>query len=78
MLPAANRLVRAVLFNPQQAAQLQNLEGPPGFAVLFAVDDALDGAIHDNIRIVHDGGTTTEVGGLVLRADVCRSRLSRS
>ena len=69
-VPAVNRLVRAVLFNPQQAAQLHNLEGPPGFAVRFSVDDGLDRPIHDNIRIVHDGGTTTDVGGGLLHADV--------
>lgn len=69
-VPAVSRLVRAVLFTPDQAERLRNLEGEPGFAVLFEVDDGLDRPVRDNIRIVHDGGTTTTVGGLVLHADV--------
>lgn len=69
-VPSAHRVVKAVLFSPQEAATMRGLEGaPPGPAVLFAVDDEDDRPLPHAIAVARSGGTVT-VGGLQLRAVV--------
>lgn len=64
-VPAARRIVKAVLFTPQQAARLRSFSGPPGSAVLFAVDDDVDRPIPGAIALARDDATIA-VGGLRL------------
>jgi len=68
-VPAAHRIVKAVLFSPQQAATLRGMEGLAVPAVLFAVDDENDRPLPGAIALAPDG-TTVSVGGLRLHAAV--------
>ncbi len=68
-VPAAHRLVRAVLFTPQQAALMRGLEGGAGAAVLFAVDDESDRPLPHGVDAVRSGATIA-IDGLRLRAFV--------
>jgi hypothetical protein len=68
-LPAAHRIVKAVLFSAQQIAALRGIAGPPGPAVLFAVDDDADRPLPHSIRLARSGETVRD-GGVYLRADV--------
>jgi hypothetical protein len=69
-VPALNRMVKAVLFSEQQAAQLRAdpaIIGKP--AVLFAVSNMKDQPLPGGIGIVASGGHKT-IGGLNLQATV--------
>jgi hypothetical protein len=69
-VPAAHRVVKAVLFSAQEAAALHGLQGgAPAPAVLFAVDDENDRPLPHAIAVARDG-TTIAAGGLLLRAAV--------
>ena len=68
-VPAAHRIVKAVLFSPQQAAMLRGIQGLATPAVLFAVDDDSDRPLPHAIALCADGQSVT-VGGLSLRANV--------
>ena len=65
-VPAAHRLVRAVLFTPQQAALMHGLEGGTGAAVLFAVDDESDRPLPRGVDAVRNGAAVG-IDGLLLR-----------
>ena len=65
-VPAAHRLVRAVLFTPQQAALMRGLAGGEGAAVLFAVDDESDRPLPHGVDAVRSGATIG-IDGLLLR-----------
>lgn len=69
-VPAAHRIVKAVMFTPQQAAALAHLASGDG-AVLFAVDDDADQPLPHAIGVVPSGGRTT-LGDLRLRAQILR------
>jgi hypothetical protein len=58
-VPAANRNVKAVLFTPQQAAQLRTSRPMRGYAILFAVSDANDRVIPGGIGIARSGESIT-------------------
>jgi hypothetical protein len=67
-VPAARRVVKALLFTPAQAAMvLHRTEGVA--AVLFAVDDENDRPLRNAIAL-SDSGRTVHAGGLLLRATV--------
>jgi hypothetical protein len=69
-VPAARRVVKAVMFTPAQAAMLLHggMEaGEP--AVLFAVDDENERPLPHAI-VISAGGRAARAGGLSLRADV--------
>ncbi|MGZ3495990.1 MAG: hypothetical protein ACXWNK_01930 [Vulcanimicrobiaceae bacterium] len=69
-VPAAGRIVKVVLFNPQQAAQLHAASpiiGSP--ALLFAVSDQKDRILPGGIGVVA-AGKQIELGGMRLRAEV--------
>jgi hypothetical protein len=69
-VPAARRVVKAVLFTPAQAAMV--LRGQARFreaAVLFAVDDENDRLLPHAIAL-SAGGRSVFVGGLMLRGTV--------
>lgn len=68
-VPAAHRIVKAVLFTPQQAAMLRGMAGLATSAVLFAVDDDTDRPLPHAIALCPDGQAIA-VGGLSLRAEV--------
>lgn len=68
-VPAAHRIVKAVLFTPQQAAMMRGMEGLSAPAVLFAVDDDNDRPLPHAIVLCPDGQSVS-VGGLWLRAAV--------
>jgi len=68
-VPAAHRIVKAVLFTPQQAAMMRGMEGLSGPAVLFAVDDDTDRPLPHAIALCPDGQSVT-IGGLSLHAAV--------
>jgi hypothetical protein len=68
-VPAAHRIVKVVLFSPQQAATLRGMEGLAVPAVLFAVDDENDRPIAGAIALDPDGQTVA-VGSLRLHATV--------
>jgi len=68
-VPAAHRIVKAVLFTPQQAAMLRGMEGLASPAVLFAVDDDNDRPLPHAIALDPNGQSVT-VGGLSMRAAV--------
>jgi len=68
-VPAAHRIVKAVLFSPQQAAALRGMQGLAVPAVLFAVDDENDRPLPHAIALVVDG-QTVDAGGLQLEAHV--------
>ncbi|MDQ2873053.1 MAG: hypothetical protein M3R35_08005 [Candidatus Eremiobacteraeota bacterium] len=67
-VPAVRRVVKAVLFSPQQAAQLHSTPAITGSAaVLFAVSDQNDRILPGGIGIVRNGAVRT-LAGLRLRA----------
>jgi hypothetical protein len=71
-VPAARRVVKAILFTPAEAAVLMHDAGAPGprrGAVLFAVDDENDRPLPHAI-VMSAGGAAVRAGGLWLRADV--------
>jgi hypothetical protein len=68
-VPAAHRIVKAVLFTPQQAAALRGMAGVEVPAVLFAVDDESDRPLPHAIALAIDGQTVA-IGGLRLYAKV--------
>ena len=68
-VPAAHRIVKAVLFTPQQAAALRGMEGLELPAVLFAVDDENDRPLPHAIALCVDGQSVA-VGGLIVHANV--------
>jgi hypothetical protein len=68
-VPAAHRIVKAVLFTPQQAAMMRGMEGLSEPAVLFAVDDDNDRPLPHAIALCPDGQSVS-VGGLSLHASV--------
>lgn len=68
-VPAAHRIVKAVLFTPQQAAMMRGMEGLAAPAVLFAVDDDNDRSLPHAIALCRDGQSVS-VGGLSLHAAV--------
>jgi hypothetical protein len=69
-VPAAHRVVKAVLFTSAQAAMLLHGAGRPGeSAVLFAVDDENDRPLPHAIAL-SAGGQTVSTGGLLLRGTV--------
>ena len=69
-VPAAHRIVKAVLFSAQEAAALHGIAaGAPSPAVLFAVDDENDRPLPHAIAVARDG-TTVSADGLLLRAVV--------
>ncbi len=70
-VPAAHRIVKVVLFNPQQVALMSGIPGPPRAVVLFAVDDETDQPLAHAIRLANDGQPVA-VGGLRLRATIVR------
>jgi hypothetical protein len=66
-VPAARRVVKAVMFDPAQAAMLLHGAAPLGeAAVLFAVDDENDRPLRNAIGL-SAGGRPVRVGGLRLR-----------
>jgi hypothetical protein len=68
-VPAAHRIVKAVLFTPQQAAALRGMEGLHLPVVLFAVDDDNDRPLPHAIALAINGQTIA-AGGLRLRPAV--------
>jgi hypothetical protein len=69
-VPAAHRIVKAVLFSAAQAAMMRGFSaGALSPAVLFAVDDQDDRPLPHAIALARDGDAVT-VGGLELRAAV--------
>ncbi|MFN2450490.1 MAG: hypothetical protein ABR508_11995 [Candidatus Baltobacteraceae bacterium] len=69
-LPAVSRSVKAVLFEPAQAAQMRTAASFPGkAAVLFAVSDANGQTLHNGLGLVPSGGRK-RIAGLLLGADV--------
>jgi hypothetical protein len=68
-VPAAHRIVRTVLFTPQQAAMLRGMEGLAVPAVLFAVDDDNDRPLPHGIALCVSGQTIA-LAGLLLHAAV--------
>ncbi len=69
-VPAARRVVKAVLFTPAEAAMLLQGRSRPGqAAVLFAVDDE-SGRLQRNGIALSAGGGSVRAGGLALRATV--------
>ncbi len=74
-VPAARRVVKAILFAPAEAAVLLRDPGAPGpersrrGAVLFAVDDENDRPLPHAI-VMSAGGAAVHAGGLWLRADI--------
>lgn len=68
-VPAAHRIVKAVMFDARQAAALHEMGGIEIPAVLFAVDDDNDRPLPHAIALAPDG-QTANVGGLTLRAVV--------
>ncbi|HLY01190.1 MAG TPA: hypothetical protein VKR56_01695 [Candidatus Cybelea sp.] len=69
-VPAARRVVKAILFTPAQAAVVLHDPAAPGqSAVLFAVDDENDRPLPHGI-VLSARGEAVRAGGLWLRADV--------
>lgn len=68
-VPAARRMVKAVLFSAQQAAQLHGVSGTPGPAILFDVEDESERSLPNGIAFARDG-QTVQVAGLRLQAKV--------
>lgn len=66
-LPAAQRVVKAILFSPAEAAVMLHGVAPGQGAVLFAVDDENDTPLPHGIVLGPDG-QTVHAGGLTLRA----------
>lgn len=68
-VPAAQRIVKAVLFTPAQAAMLPHNADIGEPAVLFAVDDEKDRLLPHAIAL-SSGGKSVRAGGLTLRGRV--------
>lgn len=69
-VPAAHRVVKAVLFTSEQAEMLQRGDGQLGApAVLFAVDDENDRPLPNGIALSRGEGPV-RAGGLILRGGV--------
>jgi hypothetical protein len=68
-LPAAHRIVKAVLFSQAQAASLSALSSANGPVVLFDLEDDTGVSIPHGIGIARDGDTIA-LGGLRLRPTV--------
>ena len=68
-VPAAHRLVKAVMFTAQEANMMRTIEGSAGPAVLFAVDDENDRPL-PNAIVAARSGATVGVGGLSLHTIV--------
>jgi hypothetical protein len=69
-VPAARRVVKAILFAPAQAAVVLHGTGAPGeTAVLFAVDDENDRPLPQGIAL-SAGGRAVRIDGLRLKAAV--------
>jgi len=68
-VPAAHRLVRAVMFSEQEASVMHGLSGGSGPAVLFAVDDESDRPLPHAIDAARSGATVG-LAGLELRGTV--------
>lgn len=66
-VPAAGRVVKAILFSPAEAAVMLHGIAPGEGAVLFAVDDENDRPLPHGIVLGPDG-QTVRAGGLTLRA----------
>lgn len=66
-VPAARRVVKAILFSPAEAAVMLHGVAPGQGAVLFAVDDENDVPLPHGIVLAPDG-QTVHAGGLALRA----------
>jgi hypothetical protein len=70
-VPAARRVVKAVLFSSSQAAALEHGLASSGDAVLFAVDDENERPLPNAIAL-STGGKAVAVGGLSLRGVVAQ------
>lgn len=70
-VPAAHRVVKAVLFTAQQAAALRGLEGSPVAAVLFDAEDDMQRSLPHGIALARDGATIS-LAGVRLRPSVLR------
>ncbi|MDP9025057.1 MAG: hypothetical protein M3N13_06780 [Candidatus Eremiobacteraeota bacterium] len=68
-VPATHRLVKAVLFSAQEAAQLRGVSGLPGPAVLFDVEDENARSVRNGLAIARSGQMVS-VAGLQLRPTV--------
>jgi hypothetical protein len=69
-VPAARRVVKAILFTPAEAAVMLHDPGALGRgAVLFAVDDEKERPLPHGI-VLSAGGAAVRAGGLWLRAEV--------
>lgn len=68
-VPAAHRIVKAVLFSAAQAASLPALAAVRGPVVLFDLEDETGASIPHGIGIAPDG-QTVPLGGLRLRPEV--------
>ncbi|MEO9263730.1 MAG: hypothetical protein ABI282_06515, partial [Candidatus Baltobacteraceae bacterium] len=68
-VPAAHRLVRAVLFTAQEAAQMRGARGNPGAAVLFDVEDESGRSVARGLALARSNETIS-VAGLALRPNV--------
>jgi hypothetical protein len=68
-VPAAGRVVKAILFSPAEAAVMLHGVAPGHGAVLFAVDDENDRPLPHAIVLGPDG-ETVRAGGLTLRATI--------
>jgi hypothetical protein len=66
-VPAAQRVVKTILFSPAEAAVMLHGIAPGQGAVLFAVDDQNDRPLPHAIVLGPDG-QTVHAGGLTLRA----------
>lgn len=67
-VPAAHRVVKAVLLTPEAIANMPALSGTPA-AVLFDVEDEREAQVPHGIGVARDGVATT-LGGLNLRANL--------
>lgn len=70
-VPAAHRMVKAVLFSAQQAAALHGVAASGGPAVLYDVEDESEKPLPHGIVFARDGETAA-AGGLSLRASIAQ------
>ena len=70
-VPAAHRIVKAVLFSQAQAASMPALAATHGPVVLFSVEDDTGAPIPHGIGMAPDGGIA-QIGGLRLQPRVLR------
>lgn len=68
-VPAAHRIVKAVLFSRAQAASLPALASAHGPAILFDVEDETGASIPQSIGVAPDG-SSVQLGGLRLHPTV--------